>query len=136
VRIVKTWAEPFGAPVLSRLAALEPIGSTRTGAALRHAVQALAAEPSEHKLLLVVTDGYPQDTDYGPASAGVAYGVADTAHALQEARALGIMTYCIAIDPAGEDYLRDACASDQYLQLDDVAALPQRLAAVYQALVV
>ena len=58
----------------------------------------------------------------------------DTARALQEAERAGITTFCITIDPAGNDYLRRMCAENRYLVIDDVMALPGELTKVYRAL--
>ena len=72
------------------------------------------------RFLVVVSDGYPQDRDYGPSRGDAAYGVADTAKALEEAERLGIVTFCITVDPAGHDYLRVMCPGERYAVIDDV----------------
>jgi nitric oxide reductase activation protein len=55
--------KPFEAPA-PRLAPERSIsGSTRLGAALRHATELLAARRATRKLLLVVSDGEPADVD-------------------------------------------------------------------------
>ena len=83
---------------------------------------------------MVVSDGYPQDRDYGPTRGDSSYGVADTAKALEEAERHGIVTFCITVDPAGHDYLRVMCPGDRYAVIDDVAALPVELPKLYRAL--
>ena len=115
---------------------MQPMGATRTGAAIRHATMRLAREPAATRVLIVVSDGYPQDSDYGPMQGDASYGIHDTARALREAEQAGIDTFCIAIDPAGHDYLRTMCAPDRYLVIDDVTALPAQLGKVYRALTV
>ena len=83
---------------------------------------------------MVVSDGYPQDQDYGPDWRDHDYGLHDTSKALEEAARAGVATFCITVDPAGHDYLRRMCAPDRYLVIDDVAALPRELARVYRTL--
>ena len=118
------------------LAAMRSLRYTRMGPAVRHAVSKLAAQPSRTKLLIVISDGYPQDIDYGPNRGDHAYGLEDTAKALREAVDAGIHPYCVTIDPAGHDYLRRMCPDDAYVVLDDVPSLPRELAKLYRALAV
>ena len=87
-----------------------------------------------HKALIVVSDGYPQDCDYGEDRSDPTHGIQDTMMALVEAQRLGIQTFCLTIDPAGHDYLREMCQEDRYLVIDDIAALPAELPKVYRAL--
>ncbi len=106
------------------LAAMEPRRYTRMGPAIRHAVTKLGAVSARTKLLIVVSDGYPQDKDYGPTRGDNSYGLHDTARALLEAERARVTTFCVTVDPAGHDYLRTMCAEDRYLVIDDVRALP------------
>jgi nitric oxide reductase activation protein len=121
----RTWAA---------LAAMEPRRYTRMGPAIRHATMKLASESVRTKLLIVVSDGYPQDSDYGPDPGDKEYGLQDTARALQEAETAGVATYCVTIDPAGNDYLRRMCPPHRYSVIDDVHALPGELAKLYRSL--
>jgi nitric oxide reductase activation protein len=116
------------------LAAMEPRRYTRMGPAIRHATKKLSAVAARTKVLIVVSDGYPQDKDYGPTRGDNAYGVHDTARALQEAERARIATFCVTVDPAGHDYLRTMCAEDRYLVIDDVRALPRELTKLYRGL--
>lgn len=118
----------------SALAAMKPMTYTRMGPAIRHTAALLAAQESQTKILLVISDGYPQDIDYGDDRRDRNYGIQDTARALEEARAVGVDPFCVTIDPAGHDYLRIMCPDDRYLVIDDVAALPDELAKLYLSL--
>ncbi|MEO5900036.1 MAG: VWA domain-containing protein, partial [Ilumatobacteraceae bacterium] len=118
------------------LAAMQPRRYTRMGPAIRHATAKIAAQPTRTKLLIVISDGYPQDIDYGPNRGDKEYGLQDTARALQDAAAAGIATFCVTIDPAGHDYLRRMCADQSYLVIDDVPSLPRELAKLYGTLAV
>ena len=104
------------------------------GPAIRHATAKLVRQAVRTKLLIVVSDGYPQDQDYGPSGRDKDYGLQDTARALQEAERLGLSTFCITIDPAGHDYLRRMCAENRYLVIDEIGALPNELVKVYRSL--
>jgi nitric oxide reductase NorD protein len=104
------------------------------GPAIRHAVARLRGQPTRLKLLVMISDGYPQDRDYGPDRDDDEYGIQDTAQALREAQQAGVLSFCITVDPAGHDYLRRMCPDDRYLVIDEVAALPRELAKVYRAL--
>jgi nitric oxide reductase activation protein len=91
-------------------------------------------QPARTKVLIVVSDGYPQDKDYGPRRGDNDYGLHDTARALEEAERARITTFCVTVDPAGHDYLRRMCAEDRYLVIDDVRTLPRELTKVYRVL--
>jgi len=132
--VAKDFDEPVSPATWAAIAAIEPRGSTRMGAAIRHAAARLARQGARRRLLIVVSDGYPQDIDYGPDRNDESYGIRDTARALQEATRAGLATYCVTIDPGGHDYLRAMCAAHRYAVIDDVQALPEALAKVYLGL--
>ncbi|MGE0312982.1 MAG: nitric oxide reductase activation protein NorD [Lautropia sp.] len=116
------------------LAAIEPQGSTRTGAAVRHALHRLRAQPARRRILIVLSDGYPQDSDYGPDRDDREYGLQDTAHALREAERAGVATFNLSIDAGSTDYLRRMCPPKRYWVVDDVEALPARMLSLYRLL--
>ncbi len=132
---IKSFAEALGPAVQSRLGGIEPKRSTRMGAALRHAVQKMVGLSSAAKYLFLLSDGFPQDFDYGEDRRSNAYGIRDTAMALREAEAAGILPFCITVDKAGHDYLRDMCEASRYLVIEDVFSLPRVLPRIYQNVV-
>lgn len=132
--IAKEFSDTWSVQTGAALASMQPRRSTRTGPAIRHAITKLARQPSRTKVLIIVSDGYPEDCDYGPDPRDIEYGIQDTARALREAECAGISTFCIAIDLAGHDYLRRMCPENRYLVIDDVAALPSQLMKVYRTL--
>jgi nitric oxide reductase NorD protein len=134
LHVVKHFDDAVSARTAAALAALRPQGATRAGAAIRHASARLARQPQRHKVLIVVSDGYPEDIDYGPEPRELRYAIEDTAHALREAAALGIDSFNLSIDPAGHDYLRRMCPPARYMVIGDVAALPGELTKVYQSM--
>ena len=136
--IAKPFERSFDRVCQGQLAAMAPRQSTRMGPAIRHATRELLRQDARTRALLIVSDGYPQDHDYGPdgnpRSGTREYGVLDTMMALREAEMRGIHTFCLTVDPAGHDYLRTMCPERRYMVIDDVRALSAELPKVYRAL--
>jgi nitric oxide reductase activation protein len=132
--VAKDFAESCDQRARERIAGIRPKRSTRMGPAIRHATRKLRAQEARVRVLLVLSDGYPQDFDYGRDRTSRAYGIQDTMMALREAELQGIHTFCLTVDPAGHDYLREMCPERQYLVIDDVASLPRELPKVYRGL--
>jgi hypothetical protein len=120
--------------VRARVAAMEPVGATRMGPAIRHVTTRLEAFPAKVKILIMVSDGRPQDEDYGPERGDVEYALHDTRHALTEARRRRIEPFLITVDPAGHEYLGQMCDNLGYEVVSDVSALPRRLPRLYRYL--
>lgn len=132
--LCKSFDEPWGYAAKGRLGGLKPCRSTRMGPAIRHATRSLAGTESRVKALIIISDGYPQDFDYGHDRNDRRYGIADTTRALAEARERGIQTFCLTIDQSGHDYLREMCPDQQYMVIREVHDLPNQLSKVYQSL--
>ncbi len=132
--VAKEFDDDFDRGAEDRIAAMEPKRSTRMGPAIRHAAAKLAEREAKVKVLLILSDGYPQDFDYGSDRASRVYGIRDTMVALRETERQGISTFCITVDPAGHDYLREMCPERRYLVIDEIAALPSQLPKVYRGL--
>ena len=113
---------------------MAPKGSTRMGPAIRHATQKLMNTGSAMKVLMVISDGFPQDCDYGPVRGNHNYGVEDTAKALQECQQKGIETFCMTVDKSGHDYLKRKCPDERYMIIEEMEDLPSQLTKVYAAL--
>jgi len=129
---IKSFTEVLSPTVKGRIGAITPRRSTRMGAALRHALEKLKDVTCRVKLLVLLSDGFPQDLDYGSDRRSITYGVRDTMMALREADRAGVLTFCLTVDKAGHDYLREMCEASRYLVLEDVASLPTELPKVYQ----
>jgi hypothetical protein len=132
--VAKEFDDDLDREAEDRIAAMEPKRSTRMGPAIRHAAVKLAKREAKVKVLLILSDGYPQDFDYGSDRASRVYGIRDTMVALRETERQGISTFCITVDPAGHDYLREMCPERRYLVIDEIAALPSQLPKVYRGL--
>ena len=76
---IKEFGEPLSSAVRGRIGALRPQRNTRMGAAIRHAADQLARASARVRLLILLSDGFPNDSGYKGA-----YAVADTRQALAE----------------------------------------------------
>lgn len=131
VEQLKGFTERHGATVRARIGALEPGGNTRLGAAIRHATALLSRQPTTHRLLLVVTDGKPNDADgYTGAVA-----VEDSRHALFAARALGVVPYALAVGSDDVSYLTSLFDHGGYAMLRNAERLPGALVGALRAVV-
>ena len=63
VHQLKGFDEPWDARAQARVGAIRPGYYTRMGAAIRHATARLATRPEQQRLLLLLTDGKPNDLD-------------------------------------------------------------------------
>ncbi len=120
VRIIKSFDEAFSASVARRIASLEPEHYTRAGAALRHATAVLMGQPARHRLLLLLSDGKPNDVDDYEGR----YGVEDMRQAVTEARLQGINAFCLTVDRQAANYLPDIFGPRQYALLPKPELLP------------
>jgi hypothetical protein len=132
--VAKEINEPLTNAALRAIGAMSPKRSTRMGPAIRHATAKLMAGASALKILMVVSDGFPQDADYGPIRGDHEYGLQDTAKALQEAKEKGIETFCVTVDRSGHDYLKRMCPDARYLVIEEMDDLPGALSKVYSVL--
>lgn len=130
VRTLKRFGEAYGNPVALRIAALEPDAFTRAGAAIRHASATLMREPAAQRLLLLLSDGKPNDVDCYEGR----YGVEDMRRAVVEASLQGIAPFCLTVDCQAAAYLPGIFAR-QYALIDRPAMLPMALLDWLQRLV-
>jgi nitric oxide reductase activation protein len=132
--VCKDFTEPYNLRVKGRIGGVKPCRSTRMGPAIRHATRRLVATESRIKALMIISDGYPQDFDYGKDRNSKDYGIKDTTMALMEARQQGVQAFCLTVDPSGHDYLREMCPDRQYMVIQDINQLPGELSKVYRSL--
>ncbi|CAH2601803.1 Protein NorD [Rhodovastum atsumiense] len=128
VRRVKAFDEPPGAAVARRILALRPGHYTRMGAAIRHAARGLADRPETHRLLLLLSDGKPNDADHYEGR----YAVEDTRRAIREARRAGIRVFGITIDQEARDYVPALFGQGAYTIIADAARLTAALPRLYR----
>jgi len=129
---VKSFAETLSPEVKARVGGVVPKRSTRMGAAVRHATRKLKDLSCRAKLLVLLSDGCPEDGDYGRDKDTPTYGLRDTMMALREAEKSGILSFCLTVDKGGHDYLREMCPPSRYMVIEDVLSLPVELPKIYQ----
>ena len=127
---LKAFDEPFGPRVQARIGALRPGYYTRIGAAIRHAGAQLEARPNRHRLLLVLTDGKPNDIDAYEGR----YGLEDSRKALAELRAKGIAAFGITIDRKAQDYFPHLFGRGAFAIVHDLGHLAAALPRIYRHL--
>ena len=132
--VVKDLNERLSENVQKRIGAMEPIRSTRMGPAIRHTIHKLQEYDAKVKILILVSDGRPQDHGYGRDRTEKEYAVHDTKQALNEAKRLGITPFLITVDKEGHDYLKQMCDDIGYEVVDDIESLPRRLPTLYRHL--
>ena len=127
---LKRFDESFNANIRSRIEQIKPAFYTRMGAAIRQSSALLAKEKSRERLLLILTDGKPNDNDYYEGR----YGIEDTRYALGEARKQGLRPFCVTVDQTAEDYLPHIFGKHSFTIVKRPAELPRRLALLYAQL--
>ena len=123
----KDFDEPYGEHARARLAGMRGQLSTRMGCALRHAGHFLRGRRAAQRLVLLLTDGEPHDIDVQDKQ----YLVLDTKRAVEDQRRYGIATYCISLDPAADEYVARIFGARNYMVLDQLGRLPEKLPALY-----
>ena len=126
----KDFDQPYNELPKARLAGMTGQLSTRMGAAVRHAAQHLRRQKSAKKLLLVITDGEPADVDVRDPQ----YLRHDAKKAVEEAARGGIVTFCMSLDPRADQYVSRIFGARNYMIVDHVARLPERLPQLYVGL--
>lgn len=126
VRTIKAFAEHDMGAVRRRISALVPHDNTRLGAAVRHATSVLDAQPAERRVLLLLSDGTPNDVDWYQG----AYAIEDSRHALHEARADGVHPFCLTVEQDEQDYLPHVFGKNGYQVLRKPEQLPGALLGV------
>ncbi|HTH17094.1 MAG TPA: VWA domain-containing protein [Magnetospirillum sp.] len=127
---IKHFDEPLGDKVLRRIGALKPGYYTRIGTAIRHAAAELEQRPNRHRLLLVITDGKPNDVDHYEGR----YGIEDTRKAVQEARAKGLAVFGVTIDKKAQSYFPHLFGRGSFAIVHHLAQLSAALPRIYRHL--
>ncbi|WP_440875821.1 nitric oxide reductase activation protein NorD [Thalassotalea sp. PLHSN55] len=128
--MLKNFNEKYSDDVRGRIQSIRPGFYTRMGAAIRQATKIIAEQKSSQKLMLILTDGKPNDIDHYEGR----FGIEDTHQAIAEAKRLGIKPFCITIDQEAEDYLPYIFGSGSYTVLLKPSQLPIKLPQLYHQL--
>jgi len=127
VNKLKAFGESYNGEARGRIAAIKPGYYTRMGAAIRYTSQLLAQQTASQRLLLILTDGKPNDLDLYEGR----YGIEDTRMALQQARKAGLRPFCITIDQDAGDYLPRLFGNGGYIVITRPTELLRDLPLLY-----
>ena len=106
---------------LRRLQGLTAGGSTRLGAALRHAIAQLGSSAPAYKWIFLFSDGQPHDIDVFDSR----YLMEDTQQALQEAEQKGIKVGCFIFPPGRLEEARGIMGASQVHFVNEIYDLPR-----------
>jgi nitric oxide reductase activation protein len=126
---IKDFEEPLDDRVKQRISAMAPQRNTRMGAAIRHAAHQLENISSKVRLLIILSDGFPNDIDYKHQ-----YAIEDTRKAIFEARSKNIFTHAITVHFSGDSKLDDLYGNVHHNVISDVRELPDKLLRIYGTL--
>ncbi|MDO8884353.1 MAG: VWA domain-containing protein [Pseudotabrizicola sp.] len=126
----KGFAAPMTPEVTARIGGMRPGHYTRLGAAIRHASAQLAQETSARKLVLVLTDGKPNDLDHYEGT----HGIEDSHMAVREARRAGQSVHGVIVDVDGQDWFARIFGRAGFTLLPDPARLGRALPDIYRSL--
>lgn len=126
----KDFDEPYDEEVKAHLAGMTGQLSTRMGAAIRHAGSLMKPHAGSKKILFVLTDGEPADNDVQDPQ----YLRFDSKKAVEELARNGINTFCITLDPHADQYVSRIFGAKNFLVLDHVSRLPEKLPELYLSL--
>ena len=124
---IKDFNDKYDEKTIALINAIKPGYFTRMGTAIRYASQQLAKQRSEQRLLLILTDGKPNDLDKYESR----YGIEDTKHAILESKQLGLEPFCISIDQYQSDYLPYIFGSSSFVHIKRAEELPKKLPLLY-----
>ena len=128
--LLKDFNGRYDAAARARILAIKPGFYTRMGAALRQATAILGEQPASRRLLLIITDGKPNDLDHYDSR----YGIEDTRMAIHEARRMGLQPFCVTIDREGGAYLPYIFGPAGFTVIRKPEDLPARLPLLYAQL--
>lgn len=127
---LKDFDQRFDDHARGRIMAIKPGYYTRLGAAIRHATNVLEKQSAARRILLILSDGKPNDLDLYDGR----YGIEDTRVAVVEARNRGIVPFCVTIDREGASYLPHLFGPAGFAVIRQPDELPARLPMFYAQL--
>lgn len=127
----KDFGEAMGPAVAARIAGLRPGFYTRLGAAVRHVSADLAGQGRARRLLVVLTDGKPNDLDHYEGR----HGIEDSRMAVREARRAGNAVFGIAIDARAKAWFARIFGRGGHTVIASPDRLTAALPAIYRQLV-
>jgi nitric oxide reductase NorD protein len=131
IRTLKDFSETMTERVSRRVCALSPGHYTRMGPAIRHLATELELLPNRNRLLLVLTDGKPNDTDYYEGR----YAIEDTRKAIIEARRKEVTVFGVTVDSKAQQYFPYLFGRGCHAIVNQPAHLATALPAIYRQII-
>ena len=128
--LLKDFGGRYDAASRARIMAIKPGFYTRMGAAIRQSANILHEQSAARRLLLIITDGKPNDLDLYDSR----YGIEDTRMAVYEARRMGLTPFCVTIDREAGAYLPYLFGPAGFCVIRKPEELPRRLPLLYAQL--
>jgi len=125
--IIKNFNDKYSDLIRGRIDTMQPQYYTRLGAAIRESVKILDKQQSANKLLLIISDGKPNDEDRYDGR----YGIEDTKKAIEEVKKKGITPFCITVDMDAKEYLSYLFGRNGFAVVRDGQKLPRVIPEVY-----
>ncbi len=125
--IIKNFKDRYDNLIRGRIDSMQPYYYTRLGAAIRESSKILEKQKSSTKLLLIISDGKPNDEDRYDGR----YGIEDTKKAVEEVRKKGITPFCITVDVEAKEYLTYLFGRNGFAVVRDGQKLPKIIPEVY-----
>ncbi len=125
--IIKNFKDRYDNLIRGRIDAMQPYYYTRLGAAIRESAKILDKQKNSTKLLLIISDGKPNDEDRYDGR----YGIEDTKKAIEEVKKKGITPFCITIDLESKEYLSYLFGRNGFAVVRDGQKLPKVIPEVY-----
>jgi len=125
--IIKNFKDKYDNLIRGRIDSMQPYYYTRLGAAIRESSKILEKQKSSTKLLLIISDGKPNDEDRYDGR----YGIEDTKKAVEEVRKKGITPFCITVDVEAKEYLTYLFGRNGFAVVRDGQKLPKIIPEVY-----
>lgn len=131
INAIKEFAEKWSPRCQKRIQGLRPGYYTRLGTAVRHMGKLLADRPHQNRLLLVITDGKPNDVDHYEGR----YGIEDSRRAVRECRRAGLGLFGVTVDHQAQDYFPYIFGAAGHAIVGALENLPAALPRIYRQLV-
>ena len=126
---LKDFSEPLNDEIKGRIGGIRPEKNTRMGPAIRHAAKELKEYPARVKLMIILSDGLPNDQDYSNE-----YAIADSRSAIRESRSAFVHVHAITVNASNSAHLDNLYGDVHHTVIADVKQLPDKLPRIYRAL--
>jgi nitric oxide reductase NorD protein len=131
VNTLKDFDEPMSDKTERRITAIKPGHYTRMGAAIRHTAAELSKRPNRHRLLLILSDGKPNDSDYYEGR----YAIEDTRRAILDSRQDDLKVFGVTIDRDAQHYIAHLFGQGCYAMVHKPEDLSKALPGIYRQII-